>query len=196
MPFYLSNRITRSVNPTKQTAKCSILYSSSLRCCWTLHLFSLNTPPFVSAKVGSMRHPALWVRGSHQVGLALQQVLVLWIVSQPAEQGLAGIIPHTSVGQAHCQSHEGLEVVWVELQTPGWRQDPGTGEKRWFKVCTSKGNLDLTGINWDRPKPGNIRQRLMISGSGWMEPHLSCSSSAAGDQVCMVPSTAGLDDLH
>lgn len=76
---------------------------------------SLNTPPFMSAKVGSMRHPALGVWGSHKVGLAFQQLLVLWIVSQPAEQRLAGIISHTSVGQAHCQSHEGLEVVWVEL---------------------------------------------------------------------------------
>ena len=101
--------------------------------------------------------------------LALQQLLVLWIVPQPAEQGLAGVIPHTGVGQAHCQSHEGWEVVWVELQTPGWRQDQGMGEKRGCKVCTSKGNLDLTGINWDRPMLGNIRERLMISGSGWME---------------------------
>lgn len=46
------------------------------------------------------------------------------------------------------------------------------GKKRWCKVCTSKENLYLTGINWDRPKQGNIRQRLMISGSGWM----SCTS--------------------
>lgn len=81
------------------------------------------------------------------MGLAFQQLLVLWIVSQPAEQRLAGIISHTSVGQAHCQSHEGLEVVWVELQTPGWRQDRGMGEKRRCEVCTSKGNLNLTGIN-------------------------------------------------
>lgn len=73
----------------------------------------------MSAAVGSIRQPTLGVWGSHQVGLALQQVLVLWIVSQPVEQGLAGIIAHTSVGQAHCQSHEGWEVVWVELQTPG-----------------------------------------------------------------------------
>lgn len=79
----------------------------------------INTPPFMSAAVGSIRQPTLGVWGSHQVGLALQQVLVLWIVSQPVEQGLAGIIAHTSVGQAHCQSHEGWEVVWVELQTPG-----------------------------------------------------------------------------
>lgn len=97
------------------------------------------------------------------MGLAFQQVLVLWIVPQPAEQGLAGIMAHTSVGQAHCQSHEGWEVVWVELQTPGWRQDPGMEEKRWCKVCTSKGDLYLTGINWDRPKQRNIRRRLMIS---------------------------------
>lgn len=67
------------------------------------------------------------------------------------------------------------------------------GEKRWWRVCTSKGNLDLTGINWDRPKPVDIRQRLMISGSGWMMFHLS---SATEDQVCMVPLAAGLDDLH
>ena len=121
----------------------------------------------MSAHVRSLRHPTLGVWGSHQVRLALQQVLVLWIVSQPAEQGLAGLVAHTGVGQAHCQSHEGWEVVRVELQTPGWTQDPGMGEKRWCKVCTSKGNLDLTGINWDRPKWGNIRRRLMISGSGW-----------------------------
>lgn len=150
------------------------VFPSGLKYCWTVCLFSLNTPPVVSGVVGSMRHPALGVRGAHQVSLALQQVLVLRIVSQPAEQGLAGIIAHTGVGQAHCQSHEGWEVVWVELQTPGWRQDPGMGEKRWCKVCTSKGNLDLTGINWDRPKRGNIRRRLMISGSGWR----SCTSPA------------------
>lgn len=70
------------------------------------------------------------------------------------------------------------------------------GEKRWCKVCTSKGNLDLTGINWDRPKQGNIRRRLMISGSGWDELHLFRSASAADDQVCMLPSAAGLHDLH
>lgn len=64
------------------------------------------------------------------MGLALQQVLVLWIVSQPAEQGLAGVIAHTGVGQTDCQSHEGLEVVGVELQTPGWRQDVGRGGVR------------------------------------------------------------------
>lgn len=40
-------------------------------------------------------------------------------------------------------------------------------KKRWCKVCTSKRTRDLTGINWDRPKRGNIRRRLMISGSGW-----------------------------
>lgn len=71
------------------------------------------------AKVESMRYLALGVWGSHQVGLALQQLLVLRVVSQPAEQGLARVISHTNVGQAHCQSHEGWEVVWVELQTPG-----------------------------------------------------------------------------
>lgn len=27
---------------------------------------------------------------------------------------------------------------------------------------TSKGNWGLTGINWDRPEPGNIRRRLLI----------------------------------
>lgn len=145
--------------------------------------------------VGSLRHPALGVRGSHQVGLALQQVLVLWVVSQPAEQGLAGVIAHTGVGQAHCQSHESWEVVWVELQTPGWRQDPGTGEKRRRKVCTSKGNPDLTGINWDRPK----QREHQAEANFWVrteELHLSCSASAAGDQVCTMPSAAGLDDLH
>lgn len=67
------------------------------------------------------------------MGLALQQLLVLGIVSQPAEQCLTGIIAHTSVGQAHCQSHEGWKVVGVELQTPGWRQDPGTDEERLCK---------------------------------------------------------------
>lgn len=86
-----------------------------------------NTPPFVSAHVGSRGHLALGVRGSHQVGLSLQQLLGLRIVTQPAQQRLAGVIPHTGVGQAHCQSHEGREVVRVELQTPGGRQDAGRG---------------------------------------------------------------------
>lgn len=97
------------------------------------------------------------------MGLGLQQVLVLRAVLQPAEQSLTGLVAHTSVGQAHCQSHEGCEVVRVELQTPGWRHD--MGEKRRCKVYTSKEYLDLTGINWDRPQQGNIRRRLMISGS-------------------------------
>lgn len=57
------------------------------------------------------------------MALALQQVLVLGVVSQPAEQGLAGVVPHAGVGQAHRQGHEGGEVVGVELQTPGWRQE-------------------------------------------------------------------------
>lgn len=117
------------------------------------------------AKVGNVGHPALGVGRSHQVGLALQQGLILWIVSQPAEQGLAGVVPHAGVGQAHRQGHEGREVVWVELQTPG-RRDRARRERRRRELSTSKGNRALTGINWDGPKPGNIRWRLMISGSG------------------------------
>lgn len=77
------------------------------------------------AHVGSRRHPSLRVWGSYQVRFALQKVLVLGVVSQPAEQGLAGVVTHSSVGQAHRQSHEGQEIVWVELQTPGWRRDAG-----------------------------------------------------------------------
>lgn len=88
-------------------------------------LFSLSTVPFMSAHIGSMRHPPLGIWGSHQVVFALQQVLVLCVVSQPAKQGLTSIVAHTSVGQAHCQSHESREVVWVELQTPGRRQNSG-----------------------------------------------------------------------
>lgn len=83
----------------------------------------LNTPPFVPAQVGGVGHPALRVGGGHKVALALQQVLVFGVVSQPAEQGLAGVVPHTGVGQAHRQGHEGGEVVGVELQTPGRRQE-------------------------------------------------------------------------
>lgn len=59
--------------------------------------------------------------------LAFQQVLVFWIVLQPAEQGFRGVVAHTSVGQTDCQGHEGLKVVGVELQTPGWRQDMSRG---------------------------------------------------------------------
>lgn len=98
------------------------------------------------------------------MSLAFDKMLVLGIVSQPAEEGLTGIMAHTSVGQAHCQSQEGYKVVWVELQTPGWRHDSFTGEEKSSKVFTSKRNLDLTSINWDRPKQRNIRPRLMISG--------------------------------
>lgn len=147
-------------------------------------LLHLNTLPFVFAHVGSMRHPALGGRGFHQVVLALQQVLVLWIVSQPAEQGFGCVIAHTCVGQTDCQGHEGLEVVGVELQTPGWNRVVGRGGVRY----TSKRNLDLTDINWGRPKQRNIRWRLMISGFRMDELHLSCSDSAAVSQVCMLPS--------
>lgn len=90
--------------------------------CFVLNRPELNTPPFGSGQVGGLRHPALRVGGGHQVALALQQVLVLGVVSQPAEQGLAGVVPHAGVGQAHRQGHEGREVVGVELQTPGRRQ--------------------------------------------------------------------------
>lgn len=69
-----------------------------------------------------MRHPALGDGRRRQVGLPLQQLLVLGVVAQPAEQRLAGVAPHADVGQAHCQSHEGREVVRVELQAPGWGQ--------------------------------------------------------------------------
>lgn len=66
-----------------------------------------------------MRHPALGDGRRRQVGLPLHQLLVLGVVAQPAEQRLAGIAPHANVGQAHCQGHQGWEVVRVELQTPG-----------------------------------------------------------------------------
>lgn len=79
-----------------------------------------NAPPFSSAEVGSVRHPALGDGRRRQVGLPLQQLLVLGVVAQPAEQRLAGVAPHADVGQAHCQSHQGREVVRVELQAPGW----------------------------------------------------------------------------
>lgn len=114
MPIYL-NSPTNSIHNTKKQINAPLFFSSGFRFCWTVCVISIDTPPFMSAKVGSMRHPALGVWGSHQMGLALQLLLVLWIVFQPAEQGLTGIISHTSVGQAHCQSHEGWEVVWVEL---------------------------------------------------------------------------------
>lgn len=93
------------------------------------------------------------------MALALQQVLVLGVVSQPAEQGLAGVVPHAGVGQAHRQGHQGREVVGVELQTPGRRQGSRVEQ-------TSKGNSDLTGINWDGPEPWNIRRGMLISALG------------------------------
>lgn len=61
----------------------------------------------------------------------------------------------------------GAPNTWMET-------GKGTGEESWRKVCTSKGNLDLMGINWDRPGQRNIRRQLMICGSRWM----SCSSPA------------------
>lgn len=72
-----------------------------------------------------MRHPALGNGRGRQVGLPLQQLLVLGVVAQPAEQRLAGLAPHADVGQAHRQSHQGREVVRVELQTPGWGRERG-----------------------------------------------------------------------
>lgn len=69
-----------------------------------------------------MRHPALGDGRGRQVALRLQQLLVLGVVAQPAQQRLAGVAPHADVGQAHCQSHQGREVVGVELQTPGWEK--------------------------------------------------------------------------
>lgn len=126
------------------------------------------------------------------MSLAFDKILVLGIVSQPAQKGLTGIIAHTGVGQAHCQSQEGCKVVWVELQTPGWRNDSCVGEES--KVFTSKRNLDLTGINWDRPKQRNIRQRLMISG-------LECMNStspvlSAENHIFMLPRAVGQHDLN
>lgn len=59
----------------------------------------------------------------------------------------------------------GAPNTWIET-------GPGHGREERRKVCTSKGNLDLTGINWDRLKQENIRRMLMNSGSGWM----SCTS--------------------
>lgn len=49
---------------------------------------------------------------------ALQKLLVFGVVPYPAQQCLTRFLPHARVGQAHCQGHEGLEVVGVELQTP------------------------------------------------------------------------------
>lgn len=61
----------------------------------------------MSAGVESVRQSALRVGGAYQMDLGLQQVLVLGIVLQPAQQGLTGVMTHASVGQAHSQSHEG-----------------------------------------------------------------------------------------
>lgn len=49
---------------------------------------------------------------------ALQKMLVFGVMPYPAQQCLTRFLPHARVGQAHCQGHEGLEVVGVELQTP------------------------------------------------------------------------------
>lgn len=83
----------------------------------------------MAAHVEGMRHPALGVWRSQHAAFALQKVLVLRIVSQPAEQGLAGVVAHPGVGQADRQSHEGWEVVGMELQTPGQGRDAGEGER-------------------------------------------------------------------
>lgn len=56
------------------------------------------------------------------MALALQEMLVLGVVAEPAQEGLAGVLPHARVGQAHRQGHQSLEVVGVELQTPGHRE--------------------------------------------------------------------------
>lgn len=65
-----------------------------------------------------MGHPALGGRRGRQVAPPLQQLLVLGVVAQPAQQRLAGVAPHADVGQAHRQGHQGREVVRVELQAP------------------------------------------------------------------------------
>lgn len=95
----------------------------NIGCLYFVNGSELDTPPFVPSEVWGVGHPALRVGGGHQVALALQQVLVLGVVSQPAEQGLTCVGPHAGVGQAHRQRHESGEVVGVELQTPGRRQE-------------------------------------------------------------------------
>lgn len=85
-------------------------------------LLVLSSPyitPLIPAHSRDTRHPTLGARGARQVSLALQQVLILGVVAEPAQQRLTGILPHARVGQAHRQGHEGLEVVGVEFQTPG-----------------------------------------------------------------------------
>lgn len=93
------------------------------------------------------------------MSLALQQVLVLGVVAEPAQQRLTGILPHARVGQAHRQGHEGLEVIGVELETPG---DTERGGQGWV----NRGNEYFKGF--DRLiGTGNIRRHLMMPGVRW-----------------------------
>ncbi len=64
---------------------------------------------------------------SLQVCAALQKLLVFGVVPHPAQR-LTRFLPHARVGQAHCQGHEGLEVVGVELQTPAHIQREASKE--------------------------------------------------------------------
>lgn len=126
-------------------------------------------PPFIPAEVGSVRHPALGGGRRRQVALPLQQLLVLGVVAQPAQQRLAGVAPHADVGQAHRQSHQGREVVGVELQTPGTGWGGGGRE-----APTLKANSHVRGVDGDRPKTGNIRRVLMVGGGRGRSHTSSC----------------------
>ena len=80
------------------------------------------------------------------MAFALQDVLVLGVVLEPAEQGLAGILAHARVGQAHRQGHQGREVVGVELKTPGRRRRRwGEGGKEAGERKGGWGLLDFKG---------------------------------------------------
>lgn len=55
--------------------------------------------------------------GTIQRAAVLEQMSVSGVVSDPAVKSLTGLRLLPCVGQAHRQSHQGLQIVWVQLQT-------------------------------------------------------------------------------
>lgn len=73
-------------------------------------------------------------------------------------------LDYVAANGAGSRRHHGAYQCWSDSLPKPWEpggclggapntwMDPGMREKRWCKVWTSKGNLVLTGINWDRPE--------------------------------------------
>ena len=115
--------------------------------CWepeTSYVGSLGIPSGVSCPSAGaciLDCVAASGAGPHRPRCAYQ----CWSGSLPEPWGLGGCLG-------------GAPNTWMDT---GWERRDGV------RCALQRENLDLTGINWDRSKWGNIRRRLMISQSGW-----------------------------